>query len=406
MLKKSHALLALTVLAATAQAATIHVPQDRSTIQAAIDAAVAGDTVLVAPGTYHEVINFKGKAITVTSSDGAKKTIIDADMKGPVVSLWSGETRAAVLSGFTLQNGSGQWNGGGVYITMASPTVRDNIVRHNTASAGNGIGLSESSALIVNNHVLDNRGGSIGGGIYLSGGGDPELTDNLIEYNQTDGEGGGIGMNSVARPLLARNVIRRNRAGERGGGVATVNVCTPTFIDNLVHENSAPAGGGLSLIPPFETQGGLWVNNTVAHNEAITGSELYTNNNFASQLQLTNNIFVTSKGATSLYCTGEFDPVSPVFRRNDVYATNGAAIGGVCAAAAGQSGNISADPLFNSAGKGAKAFALTAGSPAIDVGAKTTVPGETDLLGHKRRVDGNGDDRKVIDLGAIEYGAH
>lgn len=46
---------------------TIHVPGDQPTIQAAINAANTGDTVLVSNGTYQENINFNGKAITVTS---------------------------------------------------------------------------------------------------------------------------------------------------------------------------------------------------------------------------------------------------------------------------------------------------------------------------------------------------
>ena len=47
-------------------AAVINVPADQPTIQAAINAAVSGvDEVVVAPGTYNEIINFIGKAITV-----------------------------------------------------------------------------------------------------------------------------------------------------------------------------------------------------------------------------------------------------------------------------------------------------------------------------------------------------
>lgn len=62
---------------AAAAPVTIHVPADQPTIQAAINAAANGDTVLVSDGTYKENINFKGKAITVASVNGPVTTTID-----------------------------------------------------------------------------------------------------------------------------------------------------------------------------------------------------------------------------------------------------------------------------------------------------------------------------------------
>src|SRR5215471_3618344 len=75
-------------------ATTIHVPKDRPTIQAGINAANTGDTVLVAPGKYIENINFDGKAITVTSSGGPDVTIIDGAQTSSVVTFSSGETQS------------------------------------------------------------------------------------------------------------------------------------------------------------------------------------------------------------------------------------------------------------------------------------------------------------------------
>ncbi|HEV2355066.1 MAG TPA: hypothetical protein VGR89_12540, partial [Puia sp.] len=66
---------------------TIHVPADQPTIQAGINAASNGDTVLVAPGTYKESINFSKKAITLMSSGGPSVTIIDGSNNGTPVTF-------------------------------------------------------------------------------------------------------------------------------------------------------------------------------------------------------------------------------------------------------------------------------------------------------------------------------
>ncbi len=79
-MKKRWGALAAVMLSVTAGANagnTVHVPVDKPSIQAAIDAAATGDTVLVAPGTYLENINFHGKAITVISEQGPSVTTIE-----------------------------------------------------------------------------------------------------------------------------------------------------------------------------------------------------------------------------------------------------------------------------------------------------------------------------------------
>ncbi|MDI6736614.1 MAG: hypothetical protein QME42_10580 [bacterium] len=95
-----------------AEAATLNVPGSYTTIQAAINAATTGDTVLVNNGTYIENINFNGKAITVQSINGTTSTIIDGNASGSVVVFGSGEGINSVLTGFTITNGSDTLVGG------------------------------------------------------------------------------------------------------------------------------------------------------------------------------------------------------------------------------------------------------------------------------------------------------
>ena len=57
----------LFLVASSVEAATLEVPAQFATIQAAADAAADGDVVLVAPDTYFESVTLAGKTLTLAS---------------------------------------------------------------------------------------------------------------------------------------------------------------------------------------------------------------------------------------------------------------------------------------------------------------------------------------------------
>jgi serine protease len=200
------------------------VPADYSTIQAAINAAVNGDTVRVAPGIYVENINFLGKAITVASEGGANVTTIDGNQTGPVVRFTSHEGSSSVLEGFTIRNGYANYtgtDGGGIIIVETSPIVRLNRIINNKGCNGPGVAIWSGSPLFQWNTISDNTtfgcSGTGGAGILIRFPGTPQILENVIANNFATNGGGGLHIEGGAAPLIRGNVITGNQASLGGG---------------------------------------------------------------------------------------------------------------------------------------------------------------------------------------------
>ena len=224
------------------------VPDEHPTIQAAINVAESGNTILVSPGIYRENIDFMGKDVKVHSVDGPVKTIIDGDRVGSVAVFTSGETEEAVLDGFTIKNGSGtfitlapyigfeRYVGGGLYLENSSPTITNCMITNNYAFIGGGLYLRASTPTIMNSMIVRNRATGLslgGGGIFLED----------------------------SSPTITHCTVGSNLAGQYGGAIFCYNA-SPRITNSILWGDSALYGSeihvqsGSPVVTYSDVQGG------------------------------------------------------------------------------------------------------------------------------------------------------
>ena len=228
-------------------AATVLVPQQQTTIQAGIDAAADGDTVLVADGLYTGLgnvnLDFKGKSITVKSVSSAEKCIIDCQKANQTrgVVFKNRETKEAILGGFTIKNGNFKGgNGGGIYCFDASPTIVSCILMENVAEAGAGIFCEDAFAIISNCLIINNQ--AKGGGGIQSHHGSPTITGSQITGNSAE-TGGGLFF-TQSSVVVTNTVISGNRA-DYGGGILCWSDSLLFLHSSTIDGNIAMYGGGI-----------------------------------------------------------------------------------------------------------------------------------------------------------------
>jgi len=246
------AAILLVVNVSVPQADVIRVPSQQPTIQAGIDTAINGDTVLVADGSYTGVgnrdIDFLGKAIVVMSENGPDRTTINCEGSEQEYHrgfyFHSDEDSTSVLRGFTIQYGY-HYEAAGIFCENSSPKIKGNVIRWNDSIArGGGIHCFISSPIIDANIILGNESGGVGAGVICSEG-SGRITRNLIRWNVATSFGGGILLASSSVHVLNNSIL--NNTAQAGGGIyCGGSFPFPPFVveGNLIKGNNADRHGG------------------------------------------------------------------------------------------------------------------------------------------------------------------
>jgi hypothetical protein len=247
------------------------VPGTYPTIQAAIDAAASGDTVIVADGVYtgdgNKNLDFHGKDIEVRSLNGPAACVIDCEQSGRGFYLHNGESANALISGFTIRNGSvtGQWPdgggaiachgasptiancrflnnsssepGGAVFLYGASAKISDCLFSGNTAHSGGALMAFESPAVTLINCLMDhNTAYNIGGSLDIA-----RSTADIVNCSVADNVGtyGSGGMWCFESTVNISNSIFW---GNQPNGIEAGSLCSPTVVYSDMQDGNAGTG--------------------------------------------------------------------------------------------------------------------------------------------------------------------
>jgi len=330
-------------------AGNIRVPQDYPTIQAAINAAVSGDIVIVSPGTYNENLVIAGKTITLASlyyTTGDRQyidsTIINGQQLNPVITIDKTAGQETTIQGLSIVNGTDG------LATFTKSNILDNRISGNSDGIDNTNGGGAIRGNIIENNKDD--------GIDFDKASEGLIENNIIRYNLEDGFE--IRLEEYLGTMLNIKIHNNHFIGNSQDGLQLIGSLATTnrviHIERNLFLNNSRVGIGLldnlqsgedyraaSLMEQVNV-----INNTFSgNNYAITGGD---------NLAAVNNIFT---GSTTMGLKN-IDGNSVV--ANNLFWNNGTDHSG---SNVDLSSSLSANPLLG------LDFGLQYSSPAIDTGA-------------------------------------
>ena len=238
----------------------LNVPShEYSSINSAIEAASTGDTILVAAGMYEEFIDFKGKAILISSNylfsgdpGDIENTIIDGNSDSTVVQFKSGEDSSSVLNGFKIRNGFNfPGSGGGIScVDNSSPKLSNLILSDNVAANGAGLFCFNNSNPVLENVVIAENGAvNSGGGIFIDRQSSLQMHNITLYANVANQDGGGIYVKDSSSIVISSGKLYENVGDWSGGAIYATQNSSLQLANLEISDNyTTGSGGGINII--------------------------------------------------------------------------------------------------------------------------------------------------------------
>jgi PKD repeat protein len=370
-------LIVIILLGAVILSGTIlHVPTDYRYISLAIMASVDGDTILVEPGNYTGIINFNGKAITLTSeyifteneADIHHTRLLGSYSDTSLISFVEGEDENSVLNGFTITNSSSPQQGGAISCTGSSPTLSNLRFIDNQATSGGAIiAVNSSSPAIIKSNFLSNSGEDYGGAIYLE---DSELVlencrfeDNFCGGDDVSGRAGAIYLaNSF---LYCNNTIFLNNSSQAHAGAIYLSYSGADFYNTQFIGNTA--SGNVGAVYFYNSNHLNVINCTFYDNSGSDAGALrFFHNTALTDVPLVLNTICWNNTPSEITFSPDNLPNEVIIAYSDLEGGEEAIITNNNGEPIWLEGNIDENPMFYSPEN--HLYSLQADSPCLDSG--------------------------------------